>query len=98
MCSFFVKLACSNRADITNGVSAFVGLTFSLTLGEKLSCQAERLMPRVKVERVHQRPSQSFHCVAKIEAFLSKCSMKMRYTRGVAALRVVCFCPEGIHV
>lgn len=95
-----MELACSNRADITNGVSAFLGLTFSLTLGDKLSCQAKRLMPRAKVERVHQRPCQSFYCAAKIEAFLSKYSMKMRDTRGVAALRVrlVCFCPEGIHV
>jgi len=51
-------LACPNRADITNGASVFLRLTFSLTLGDKLSCRAKRLMPRSEAERGPARVSK----------------------------------------
>lgn len=99
-----MELANSNRAEVTNGVSVLLRLTFRLTLGDKLSWQAQRLMLEAKVERGLQRPHGRFHCAAMTEAFFCLCSMKMRYTRCVVVLRVrivkipVCVRPEGIHV
>lgn len=47
-----MELALSNKADIANGVSVLLRLAFSLTLEDKLSCQAKRLMPEAKMQSV----------------------------------------------